>query len=238
MTMAQSNGNHHATAEATNGADMDVHFDSIESALLDMQAGKFVIVVDDMGRENEGDLVIAAEMLDEARMAFMVRHTSGLICAPILPSTCDRLQLPLMVPDSEHTESHGTKYTISIDARAKTTTGISAHDRALTSNLLADPKTTADDFVRPGHLLPLRYKPGGVLVRRGHTEASVDLCRLAGLQPAAAICELVLDNGKMMRRDDCAAFAKEHNLKLITIDDLALYIKAKLAREGGDWTLA
>ncbi|ORZ37969.1 3,4-dihydroxy-2-butanone 4-phosphate synthase [Catenaria anguillulae PL171] len=234
--MAQSNGSHPTPTPSGTVVD-GVRFDSIADAIADMRAGKFVVVVDDPGRENEGDLVIAAEALTEEKMAFMVRYTSGLICAPVLPSICDRLNLPLMVPAQEHTESHGTKYTVSVDAKAKTTTGISAHDRALTCTLLANPSTTPADFVRPGHLFPLRYQPGGVLARRGHTEASVDLAVLAGMQPAAAICELVLDNGKMMRRDDCAQFATEHGLKLITIDDLAVYIRAKLDKEGGEWML-
>ncbi|KNE62786.1 3,4-dihydroxy-2-butanone-4-phosphate synthase [Allomyces macrogynus ATCC 38327] len=232
-TQAHGNG----TAAAQNGH-ADHVFDSIADAIADFAAGKFVVVVDDEGRENEGDLIIAAEKVTEAKMAFMVRHTSGLVCAPMLPSRCDALGLPLMVPPEEHTESHGTKYTISVDAEAKTTTGISAHDRALTCNLLADPTSTPGHFVRPGHLLPLRYQPGGVLARRGHTEAGVDLCRLAGLQPAAVICEVVLDNGKMARRDDLRVFSREHGLKLITVEALAQYIRGKLAKEGGDWTIA
>ncbi|KAL7752853.1 hypothetical protein RI367_001856 [Sorochytrium milnesiophthora] len=206
-------------------------FDTIEEALVDFAAGQFVVVVDDVGRENEGDLIIAAEKVTEEQMAFMVRYTSGLICAPMPESRCAELGLPLMVPDQASTESHRTRYTISVDYKKGTTTGISARDRALTSNALANPKETKDAFVKPGHMFPLMYTDGGVLKRFGHTEAGVDLCRLAGLQPVSVICEVVLDNGKMARRDDLVKFCKEHGFKLITIEDLQAHIRQKMQRE-------
>ncbi|KAI9221270.1 3,4-dihydroxy-2-butanone 4-phosphate synthase [Blastocladiella britannica] len=234
--MAQSNGI--APAAAASPADGAVAFAPIEEAIAAIRNGEFVIAVDDDDRENEGDLIIAAEKVTEAQMAFLVRYTSGLICAPALPSVCDRLRLPLMVPENEYTEPLRTKYTVSIDARANTTTGISAHDRSLTANLIGSADSTPADFIRPGHMFPLRYEPGGVLVRRGHTEASVDLCLLAGLQPAAVIAELQLDTGKMMRRDDCFAFAQQHGIKLVTIDDLAAHIRAKCAADGSKWMFA
>ena len=157
-------------------------------------------------------------------MAFLVRYSSGYVCAPITNAIADRLDLPLM--STKRSDRHGTAYTITVDFAEGTTTGISAHDRALTASKLADPNSTADHFLKPGHLLPLRAVDGGVLKRRGHTEAGVDLSRLAGFQPASVICEIVRDeDGLMARRDDCLKFAKEHNLKAITIDDLVEYIK-------------
>ncbi|CAG8811053.1 29216_t:CDS:2, partial [Racocetra persica] len=178
-----------------------VRFDSITDALKDFSEGKFVLVVDNEDRENEGDLIIAAEKVTTEKMAFMVRYTSGLICVPTTPERLDQLQLPLMVPNN--TEKMKTAYTISVDYKYNTTTGISAHDRALTARSLANPTITASDFNRPGHVFPLRYREGGVLKRIGHTEASVDLCKLSGLQPVGVICELVRDDGQMARRDDC-----------------------------------
>ncbi|CAG8444137.1 14350_t:CDS:2 [Ambispora leptoticha] len=197
-------------------------FDSIESALKDFVEGKFVVVVDNEDRENEGDLVIAAEKMTTEKMAFMVRYTSGLICVPTAPTRLDQLKLPLMVPNS--TDRLKTAYTISVDYKHNTTTGISAHDRALTARSLANfAITDPADFIRPGHIFPLRYTEGGVLKRIGHTEASIDLCKLAGLKPVSVICELVKDDGLMARRDDCRAFADEHGLKLISISDLVQY---------------
>ncbi|CAG8691685.1 11129_t:CDS:2, partial [Dentiscutata heterogama] len=194
-----------------------VRFDSIIDALKDFSEGKFVLVVDNEDRENEGDLIIAAEKVTTEKMAFMVRYTSGLICVPTTPERLDQLKLPLMVPNN--TEKMKTAYTISVDYKYNTTTGISAHDRALTARSLANPAITdPNDFNRPGHVFPLRYREGGVLKRIGHTEASI-----AGLQPVGIICELVRDDGQMARRDDCRAFADEHNLKLITIADLVQY---------------
>lgn len=199
-----------------------VRFDSIIDALKDFSEGKFVLVVDNEDRENEGDLIIAAEKVTTEKMAFMVRHTSGLICVPTTPERLDELQLPLMVPNN--TEKMKTAYTISVDYKYNTTTGISAHDRALTARSLANPVITdPNDFNRPGHVFPLRYHEGGVLKRIGHTEASIDLCKISGLQPVGVICELVKDDGQMARRDDCREFADKHNLKLITIADLVQY---------------
>ncbi|CAJ0643775.1 9415_t:CDS:10, partial [Entrophospora sp. SA101] len=201
-----------------------IHFDSIEEALKDFAEGKFVLVVDNEERENEGDLIIAAEKVTAEKMAFMIKYTSGLICVPTSPERLDQLEIPLMVPNN-NTEKLKTAYTISVDYKHNTTTGISAHDRALTARCLANPViTNPNDFNRPGHIFPLRYTPGGVLKRIGHTEASIDLCKLARLQPVGVICELVKDDGSMARRDDCRLFADEHDLKLITIDDLIKYL--------------
>lgn len=184
-------------------------------------------------------------------MAFLVRHSSGYVCAPLTNAIADRLNLPLMAEalksstinsstkdtttgasDSDGTPSdrHGTAYTITCDFAEGTTTGISAHDRSLTCSKLADPTTRPNQFLKPGHVLPLRARDGGVLERRGHTEAGVDLCKLAGLQPVSVICELVREeDGLMARRDDCLSFAKKHNLKAITIDDLVTFIKSSSA---------
>ncbi|CAG8563837.1 2017_t:CDS:10 [Ambispora gerdemannii] len=193
-------------------------FDSIENALKDFAEGEFVIVVDNEDRENEGDLIIAAEKMTTEKMAFMVRYTSGLICVPTVPARLDQLKLPLMVPNS--TDRFKTAYTISVDYKHNITTGISAHDRALTARSLANfAITNPEEFIRPGHMFPLRYTEGGVLKRIGHTEASVDLCKLSGLKPVGVISELVKDDGLMARRDDCRAFADEHGLKLITDEE-------------------
>lgn len=194
-----------------------------------VERGEFLVVLDDESRENEGDLIMAAELADTEKMAFLVRHSSGYVCAPITNEIADRLDLPLLSSSfsklSSAGDRHGTAYTITVDFVEGTTTGISAHDRALTARKLADPMSKGEQFLKPGHLVPLRAVDGGVLKRRGHTEAGVDLSRLAGLQPASIICELVREeDGLMSRRDDCLKFAKEHNLKAITIDDLVEYI--------------
>jgi 3,4-dihydroxy 2-butanone 4-phosphate synthase/GTP cyclohydrolase II len=196
-------------------------FDHIENAIAAIARGEIVIVVDDEDRENEGDLIVAAEKITPEAMGFMVRHTSGVICMPMTGDRLDRLQLPLMV--SHNTESQRTAFTVSVDARDGTTTGISAIDRATTVQTLISPKATADDFVRPGHIFPLRYREGGVLKRAGHTEASVDLARLAGLEPAGVLAEVVNDDGTMARLPQLQAFAAEHDLQLITIADLIRY---------------
>jgi 3,4-dihydroxy 2-butanone 4-phosphate synthase len=195
------------------------------------EKGEFLIVLDDESRENEGDLIIAASAITTEKMAFLVRHSSGYVCAPIANSIADRLELPLMANlnanKKNNSDRHGTAYTITVDFIENTTTGISAHDRALTASKLADPTTRSEDFLKPGHLLPLRAVDGGVLKRRGHTEAGVDLSRLVGFEPAAVICELVREqDGLMARRDDCLAFAKQHGLKTITIEHLVKYIEA------------
>ncbi len=195
--------------------------DSIESVIEDLRLGKPVIVTDDADRENEGDLVIAAERATPEAINFMMKQARGLICVPITRERASALNLSGMVLDNR--ESFKTDFTVSVDAKEGVTTGISAHDRARTIQLLADPKAHADDFVQPGHVFPLRAKPGGVLQRSGHTEASLDLVRLAGLQPAAVICEIANDDGTMARLPDLLAFKKTHNLKLCTILDLITY---------------
>ncbi|KAF8988103.1 hypothetical protein BGZ52_000829 [Haplosporangium bisporale] len=203
----------------------EVVFDSVEDAIQDIADGKFVIAVDNEDRENEGDLIIAAEKVTTEQMAFLIRHSSGYVCVPAAPSRLQDLELPLMVPNNQ--ELMKTAYTVSVDYAHGTTTGISAHDRALTCRSLADPSKTAADFNRPGHILPLRYAEGGSIRRFGHTEASVDLCKLAKLQPVAVICELVNDrDGSMARRDDCYKFAREHGIRLITIADIIQYRKS------------
>jgi len=194
---------------------------SVEAAVAAIARGEFVLVIDDEHRENEGDLIIAAEKAEPEKVAFMVRHTSGLICAPVEGSRLDELALPLMV--LENTDSHETAFTVSVDFVAGTSTGISASDRAATLRALADPATRPSDLARPGHIFPLRYREGGVLVRAGHTEAAVDLARMAGLRPAGALCEIVNDDGSMARGEALRAFASEHNIPVLTIEDLIAY---------------
>jgi 3,4-dihydroxy 2-butanone 4-phosphate synthase/GTP cyclohydrolase II len=198
-------------------------FGSIEQAVKDIAAGKAVVVVDDEDRENEGDLIFAAEKATPELVAFMVRYTSGYICVPLLESDCDRLDLPPMYHTNQ--DRRGTAYTVTVDAREGTTTGISATDRALTMRMLADDDSRPRDFTRPGHVVPLRAKEGGVLRRPGHTEAAVDLARLAGLRPAGVLCELVSqkNEGDMARREELEIFAGEHDLTLISIADLIAY---------------
>jgi 3,4-dihydroxy 2-butanone 4-phosphate synthase/GTP cyclohydrolase II len=194
----------------------------IEEAVAAIADGKIVVVVDDEDRENEGDLVMAAEAVTPESLAFFLEHTSGVICAPIEPERADALDLPLMV--LANTEAQRTAFTVSVDFRHGTSTGISAHDRAATLNALADPTTRASDFNRPGHIFPLRYRPGGVLKRAGHTEATVDLCRMAGLAPAGMLCEVATeDKMAMARLPDLVAFAEVHSLPIITIADLIRY---------------
>ncbi|KAK8922012.1 3,4-dihydroxy-2-butanone 4-phosphate synthase [Metarhizium anisopliae BRIP 53293] len=210
-------------------------FDSIPDTIEAFRRGEFILVLDDPGRENEADLIIAAEDVTTEQMAWMVRYSSGLICAPIMPSRADALQLPVMVSASQ--DARGTAYTISVDAaHDSVTTGISAHDRALCCRFLADPKSTATSFIRPGHILPLRAAPGGVRQRVGHTEAAVEFCRLAGKNPAAAIAELVEDGeptpgqpiitrAGMMRGEANIAFARKWGLKVCTIADLVEHVQ-------------
>lgn len=198
-------------------------FDDIPEALEAFARGEFLIVLDDESRENEGDLIASAQDMTTEKMAFLVKHSSGYVCVPLAEQLADKLDLPLMVPKLQ--DRHKTAYTVTVDAFEGTTTGISAHDRAFTARKLADPSSTPATFNRPGHVLPLRAREGGVVVRRGHTEAAVDLCRLTNKSPAGVICELVKeDDGAMARRDDCLAFAQKHNIKAITIDALAEYI--------------
>ena len=196
-------------------------FDSIESVLRDIRSGKPVIVVDDADRENEGDLVLAAQKATAASVNFMMRFGRGLICAPITGDRAATLGLNRMVLDNR--ESFKTDFTVSVDAMAGVTTGISAEDRAKTIRLLADSKSRPGDLVQPGHIFPLRARTGGVLQRSGHTEAAVDLARLAGLDPSGVLCEIVNDDGKMARLPDLLRFKKKHKLRLCTIQDLIGY---------------
>lgn len=196
-------------------------FARIERAVAEIAAGRPVVVVDDANRENEGDLIFAAELATPALVAFMVRYTSGYICTALTEGECDRLDLPPMHHTNQ--DRRGTAYTVTVDAREGVSTGISAADRAHTIRLLADPDTGPEDLARPGHVVPLRAREGGVLRRPGHTEAAIDLTRLAGLRPAGVLCELVNDDGTMMRGPDLERFCAEHSLLLVTIADLIAY---------------
>ncbi len=196
--------------------------DSIEEAVSAIAAGRPVIVVDNEDRENEGDIIFAAEFATPALMGWTVRYSSGVICVPLDGARADALALPPMVEVNE--DSKGTAYTVSCDAAIGVTTGISASDRALTARVLADPASKPASLTRPGHVFPLRAVEGGVRERPGHTEAAVELCRLAGLSPVGVIAELVYDNGEMMRLDGLRVFAAEHGCPLISIEDLVSYL--------------
>jgi 3,4-dihydroxy 2-butanone 4-phosphate synthase / GTP cyclohydrolase II len=200
---------------------MNQVFDEVDRAIKDIAAGRPVVVVDDADRENEGDIILAASMATPELLAFMIRYTSGVICVPLPGAELDRLHLPLMT--SQNTEHMRTAFTLSVDAREGVTTGISAADRAATIARLVDPKTTAQDLVRPGHIFPLRYAEGGVLRRPGHTEAAVDLARLAGLPAAGVLAEVVNDDGTMARLPELREFANTHDLALISIEQLIEY---------------
>jgi 3,4-dihydroxy 2-butanone 4-phosphate synthase/GTP cyclohydrolase II len=206
--------------DEVDGLRQTTRFDTVERAIADIAAGKAVVVVDDEDRENEGDLIFAAEKATPELVAFMVRYTSGYLCVPLDGADCDRLGLPPMY--SVNQDKHGTAYTVTVDAREGIGTGISASDRAATMRLLADPSSSAGDFTRPGHVVPLRAKEGGVLRRPGHTEAAVDLARMADLSPAGVICEIVSqkDEGAMAQTPELRVFADEHGLALISIADL------------------
>ncbi|GAA0931103.1 bifunctional 3,4-dihydroxy-2-butanone-4-phosphate synthase/GTP cyclohydrolase II [Nonomuraea longicatena] len=222
-----------------------IRLDPVERAIGDIRDGKPVLVVDDEHRENEGDIIFAASKATPELLTFTIRHTSGVICVPMEGKELDRLGLPLMV--WQNRERMRTAYTISVDARDGVTTGISAADRALTIRLLADEATEPGELVRPGHVFPLRYHEGGVLARRGHTEAAVDLARLAGLPPAGVLAEVVNDDGTMARLPELRAFADEHDLALISIEDLVDHrrrtesmvtrvARTVLPNAHGDWT--
>lgn len=203
--------------------------------LLATGDGQFIVVLDDPGRENEADLIVAAQDVTTEQMAFMIRHSSGYVCAPVPPAITEQLDLPQMVADNE--DPRATAYTLTVDsADSSVTTGISARDRALTCRTLADPAATPASFRRPGHVLPLRARPGGVRQRRGHTEAATEFCRLAGKRPAGVICELVDDGEEvegqaifrepgMLRGEKCIAFARRWGLKVCTIEDLVNYVE-------------
>jgi len=226
-------------------ADYSDAFASIPDAVAAMSRGEIVVVVDDEDRENEGDLIMAAEFATTEKIAFFVRHTSGVICTPLTGERLDDLDIPLMVRDN--TESHRTAFTYSVDYRHGTSTGISAADRAATIRSLIDPGTRPGDLARPGHIFPLRYSAGGVLKRAGHTEAAVDLARMAGLYPAGILCEIVMENGEMARVPDLVKFCEEHNLLMISIAELIRYRRqteklirrvseARIPTDWGDFT--
>ena len=204
------------------GDDLRLHLTPIEEAVAEFAAGHFVVVLDDEDRENEGDLIMAAEDVTAESMAFYLEHTSGVFCVPLESARADELDLPLMVV--ANTEAQRTAFTVTVDYRHGTTTGISAHDRAATIRALIDPETRANDLNRPGHIFPLRYRPGGVLKRAGHTEATVDLCRLAGKSPSGVLCEIVsADKSDMARLPELEAFAERHHLPIVSIADLIRY---------------
>ncbi|MEL0041452.1 MAG: bifunctional 3,4-dihydroxy-2-butanone-4-phosphate synthase/GTP cyclohydrolase II, partial [Ilumatobacter sp.] len=221
----------------------DIRLDPIEEAVAAVARGEIVVVADDEDRENEGDLIMAADAANEATIAFFVRHTSGVICAALSQERCVDLRLPLMVPPVANNESQGTAFTVSVDLREGTTTGISASDRAETIRALADEAVGPEEFNRPGHIFPLQARSGGVLKRAGHTEAAVDLARLAGRSPAGVLCELVSDDGSMMRGPELRRFADEHGLKFISIAELIrfrrrsekLIVNTARARVPTDW---
>jgi 3,4-dihydroxy 2-butanone 4-phosphate synthase/GTP cyclohydrolase II len=198
-----------------------IRLDPVEQAIADIAAGKAVVVVDDEDRENEGDIIFAASKATPELMAFTIRHSSGVICVPMPAEMLDRLEIPLMTPHNK--DKLRTAYTISVDARDGVSTGISAADRAHTARVLADSATEPWEITRPGHVFPLRYREGGVLVRRGHTEAAVDLAKLAGLTPAGVLVEVVNDDGTMKRGPELREFADEHGLAMISIEDLVRY---------------
>jgi 3,4-dihydroxy 2-butanone 4-phosphate synthase/GTP cyclohydrolase II len=226
---------------ATVGA---IALDDVQRAIADIAAGRAVVVVDDADRENEGDIIFAASKATPALLAFTIRHTSGVICAPMLGEELDRLQLPLMT--AQNNERMRTAFTVSVDARHGVTTGISAADRARTVRTLVDSATEPYELVRPGHVFPLRYTEGGVLRRPGHTEAAVDLARLAGLPPAGVLAEVVNDDGTMKRLPGLRAFADEHGLALISIAQLIEHrrhseqmvtrvVRTRVPNEYGEW---
>lgn len=223
---------------------MSIRLDPIERAIADIGAGKPVIVVDNENRENEGDLIFAAAKATPELLAFTIKHASGLICVALEGEKLDRLHLPLMT--QRNTESMRTAFTVSVDARDGVTTGISAADRAKTIRTLADSATEPNELVRPGHIFPLRYAPGGVLARQGHTEAAVDLARLAGLSAAGALCEIVNDDGTMARLPGLREFADRHDLALVSIEQLVDHrrrtesmvtrvAETRLPNEHGQW---
>ncbi len=197
---------------------------SVEEAIEDIKAGRMVIIVDDEDRENEGDLAMAAEKVTPEAINFMATHGKGLICVPMLGQRLEQLRLPLMV--SENTARHGTAFTVSVDVIKGATTGISAYDRAATIKALIDPQTRPEDLARPGHIFPLRYMEGGVLVRAGQTEAVVDLARLAGLYPAGVICEVMADDGTMARMPQLERIAAKHGLKIVSVASIITYRRA------------
>ncbi|HTO34242.1 MAG TPA: 3,4-dihydroxy-2-butanone-4-phosphate synthase [Pararhizobium sp.] len=197
----------------------------IEDAIAALALGRMVVVVDDEDRENEGDIIVASEAVTPEAIAFMMKHARGLICVAMEGERLDALDIPLMVP--RNTELHKTAFTVSVDYLPGTTTGISAADRAVTVKALMDPAAQPSDFARPGHIFPLRAHPGGVRSRPGHTEAAVDLVRLAGLMPSGVICEVANDDGTMARLPELRVFAETHAMPLITIQDLIAFVRQR-----------
>ena len=208
---------------------------SMEEAIEEFRQGKFLIIVDDAKRENEGDLTIAAEVVTPETINFMIKHARGLLCMPVAAEYVDRLNIPMMARSRDKT-IHGTAYTMSIDHLKDNTTGISAHDRAATVKAVIDPASRQEDFAQPGHTFPLKYTEGGVLVRPGHTEASVDLAKLANMKPAAVICEIMNQDGTMARMPDLESFSREHGISVISIAQLISYRRRteKLAQRVGE----
>src|SRR5262249_3188530 len=202
---------------------MGNRFAAIEEAIIDIQEGRLVIIVDDEDRENEGDLMVAAEKVTPDAINFMAMHGRCLICRAMTAQRLDEVNIPLMVSDYSNTSQYGTAFCVSIEARRNVSTGISAFDRAQTILTAIDPKTRPNDLARPGHIFPLRARDGGVLIRAGQTEASVDLAGVAGLTPAGVICEIMKDDGTMARVPDLIEFAEHHQLKIITVADLIRY---------------
>jgi 3,4-dihydroxy 2-butanone 4-phosphate synthase / GTP cyclohydrolase II len=218
-----------AVPSAANGVGKPRVFASIADALADLRAGRLIVVVDDEDRENEGDLVVAAEFATPEAVNFMTKEGRGLVCLALTPERCDELGLPLMAAKNE--AAFETAFTVSIEARSGVSTGISAADRARTISVAIDPSAGRSDIVRPGHIFPLRARPGGVLQRKGHTEAGVDLARLAGLTPAAVICEILNDDGTMARVPDLVGCCQRHGLNMITVADLVAYRRAHDTKE-------
>ena len=208
---------------------------SIEEAIEEFRQGKFLIIVDDAKRENEGDLTIAAEAVTPDTINFMIKHARGLLCMPVAAEYVDRLNIPMMTQSRDKT-IHGTAYTMSIDHLKDNTTGISAYDRAATVKAVIDPDSRPEDFAQPGHTFPLKYTEGGVLVRPGHTEASVDLAKLANMKPAAVICEIMNQDGTMARMPDLESFSRKHGISVISIAQLISYRRRteKLAQKVGE----
>jgi 3,4-dihydroxy 2-butanone 4-phosphate synthase/GTP cyclohydrolase II len=204
-------------------------FERVQRAVHDIRLGRMVIMVDDEDRENEGDLVMAAQCVTPAAINFMATHARGLICLTLTAARLDRLQIPLMVQDN--TSVNDTAFTVSIEARQGVSTGISAHDRARTVQVAVDPKSSPADLVRPGHIFPLRARAGGVLERNGHTEGSVDLARMAGFAPAGVICEVMNADGTMARRPELETFGTEHGMVVVSIAELVAYRRA-MASQG------
>lgn len=203
---------------------------SIEQTLRDIKAGRFLIVVDDENRENEGDLVMPAEFVTPEAVNFMVTHARGQLCMPMLAERLQELDIP-MLPSRNSDAALPTAFTMPVDYAIDTSTGISAHDRAATIRALIDPAARPQDFIQPGHLFPLRYHQGGVLARPGHTEAIIDLCRMAGLYPAGVVCEIMNDDGTMARLPDLAPMAQKHELNILSIADLVQHCRQRRAAD-------